>query len=71
MKVLCINNDDVSSITVGKWYRIADPKVFTEQFKNGIYIICDDKHRWITISQDFFKTIQQIREEKLNELGIC
>ena len=52
MKVLCINNDNVSSITVGKWYRIADPKVFTEQFKNGKYIICDDKHRWHTIREE-------------------
>jgi hypothetical protein len=71
MKVLCVNNDNVGlSITVGKWYRVADPKVYTEHFKDGKFILCDDKDRWITISQKYFKNIQQIREEKLNELGI-
>jgi hypothetical protein len=71
MKVLCVDNEYVSlSITVGKWYKLADPKVFTEQFKNGTCIIYDDKCRWIKISEKYFKNIQQIREDKLNHLGI-
>lgn len=71
MKVLCIDNDLVGlSITVGKWYELANPKIFTEQFKDNTYIIYDDKNKWCKLSQKYFKNIQQIREDKLNELGI-
>jgi hypothetical protein len=71
MKVLCVDNEYVTlSITVGNWYELADPKVFTEQFKDNTYIIYDDRGRWVKLSQKYFKNIQQIREDKLNELGI-
>ena len=71
MKVLCVDNEYVGlCITVGKWYKLADPKVFTEQFKNETCIIYDDEGRWVKLSQKYFKNIQQIREDKLNELGI-
>lgn len=71
MKVLCIDNKYVGlCITVGKWYKLADPKVFTEQFKNETCIIYDDKGRWVKLSQNYFKNIQQIRDDKLKELGI-
>jgi len=71
MKVLCVNNEYVGlSITVGKWYELANKEIFTEQFKDNTYIIYDDKFRWIKLSQKYFKTQEEIREEKLNELGI-
>ena len=71
MKVLCVNNEYVGlSITVGKWYELANQKIFTEQFKDNTYIIYDDRFRWVKLSQKYFKTQKEIREEKLNELGI-
>jgi len=71
MKVFCVNNEYVGlSITVGKWYELANQKIFTEQFKDNTYIIYDDRFRWVKLSQKYFKTQKEIREEKLNELGI-
>jgi hypothetical protein len=71
MKVLCVNNEYVGlSITVGKWYELANQKIFTEQFKDNTYIIYDDRFRWVKLSQKYFKTQEEIREEKINELGI-
>lgn len=71
MKVLCVNNEYVGlSITVGKWYELANQEIFTEQFKNNTYIIYDDRFRWVKLSQKYFKTQEEIREEKINELGI-
>ena len=71
MKVLCIDNDLVGlSITVGKWYKLANPKIFREQFKDNTYIVYDDKSRWVKLDQKYFKNTQQIREDKLKELGI-
>ena len=71
MKVLCVDNEYVGlSITVGKWYEIPDKNIFTEKFKHVSYIIYDDKGRWVKLSQKYFKNIQQIRDDKLKELGI-
>jgi hypothetical protein len=71
MKVLCVNNEYVGlSITVGKWYELANQKIFLEQFKDNTYIIYDDRFRWVKLSQKYFKTQEEIREEKINELGI-
>jgi len=71
MKVLCVNNEYVGlSITVGKWYELANQKIFLEQFKDNTYIIYDDRFHWVKLSQKYFKTQEEIREEKINELGI-
>jgi hypothetical protein len=71
MKVLCVNNEYVGlSITVGKWYQLAGSEIFLEQFKDNTYIIYDDNFRWVKLSQKYFKKQEEIREEKLNELGI-
>ena len=71
MKVLCVDNELVGlSITVGKWYEIGDKNILTEKFRKVPYIIYDDRGCWVKLSQKYFKNIQQIREDKLNELGI-
>jgi hypothetical protein len=71
MKVFCVNNEYVGlSITVGKWYQLANKEIFTEQFNDNAYIIYDDRFRCVKLDQKYFKTQKEIREEKLNELGI-
>ncbi len=71
MKVLCVNNEYVKlSITVGKWYKLANQKMFTEQFKDNTYIIYDDNLRWVKLSQKYFKTREEIREAKIKDLGL-
>ena len=65
MKVLCVSNKYVGlSITIGKWYDVR------RDTSGGCFIVKDDKKRWSALSQTYFKTIEDIREEKLKELGI-
>ena len=65
MKLLCVSNTYVGlSITIGKWY---DGFIDTS---SECFIVKDDKERWSVLNQTYFKTIEDIREEKLNELGI-
>ena len=65
MKLLCVSNTYVGlSITIGKWY---DGFIDTS---GGCFIVKDDKEIWSVLNQTYFKTIEDIREEKLNELGI-
>lgn len=64
MKVLCVNNNFVSlSLTVGKWY-----EVFDTQSHN--YVIISDRGNKQRISRSFFMTLEELRNEKLNKLGI-
>ena len=65
MKVLCVSNKYVGlSITIGKWYDVR------RDTSSECFIVKDDKERWSVLNQTYFKTIEDIREEKLNELGI-
>lgn len=78
MKVLCVSNTYVGlSITIGKWYEIyrgelklSNLDILLDQYKNGSVIVKDDKGRWTRLSNIYFKTIEDIREEKLKEIGI-
>jgi len=65
MKVLCVSNTYVGlSITIGKWYEVR------KDTSGECFIVKDDKERWAVLNQTYFKTIEDIRDEKLNELGI-
>jgi hypothetical protein len=65
MKVLCIDNKNVSlSVTVGKWYDVLGFGDTT-----SFWIVNDNRQRR-RISKSKFLTIEQIRENKLNILGI-
>lgn len=69
MKVLCIDNEYVTlSITVGKWYELADPKIYSEQYRNNTIIVEDDKGRLTRLSRKYFKTVEELREERINKL---
>ena len=69
MKVLCVSNKYVGlSITIGKWYDVRRDE--DKSTSSACFIVKDDKERWSALSQTYFKTIEDIREEKLKELGI-
>jgi len=68
MKVYCIDDKDVSlSITVGEWYEVS----FGDEVSSETSYWIINKHgRTRRISKSKFLTVEQIREKKLNILGI-
>ena len=65
MKVLCVSNEYVGlCITVGKWYDLIPEPFYSS------YLIKDDKDRWNYLDRKYFRTLEEIREEKLKELGM-
>ncbi len=68
MKVYCINNKDVSlSVTVGNWYEVTVGEKIPDETS---YLITNEHGRKRRISKSKFLTVEQIREKKLNILGI-
>lgn len=66
MKVLCVSNEYVGlCITVGKWYDVSP-----EPFYSSRYLIKDDSDRWSYLDRKYFRTVEEIREEKLKEIGL-
>lgn len=63
MKVLCIEKGFWGCITIGKWYRVI------YQSDNNYNIIDDDGDEFF-YSKRCFKTQQEVREEKLKQIGI-
>ena len=74
MKVICIDNKDVSSsLTVGKFYQVLDSPVSkweSSGLKLQTYSIINDEGRQSRFNKRFFITIEELREQKLNILGI-
>lgn len=74
MKVLCIDNQDVSlSITVGKWYQVVITSLDKHEssgLKLKSYSIITDTGTRGRFSKRFFITVDEWREKKLEELGI-
>ena len=71
MKVLCVNNEYVRlCITVGKWYEVKELDGDWNRISAYNYHIKDDKERWSVLDRKYFRTIEEIREEKLKELGV-
>ena len=68
MKVLCINNsiDGIlyTGITVGKWYNIIG--TYRSSANVTSYQINNDSKSYITYHSSLFKTVIQVREDKLN-----
>ena len=68
MKVLCVNNKYVELvITVGKLYETNELVTNLPDFQ---YLIKDDKNFWIAMDKEHFKTLDEVREDKLKELGL-
>lgn len=69
MKVLCVSNKYVGlSITIGKWYEVTIDE--DKSTSSECFIVKDDNERWAVLNQTYFKTIENIREDKLKEIGI-
>ncbi len=72
MKVVCVTTDysgnwsSFSSklmLTIGKWYDVVDegPDFYTIIWNNGYQA---------NLSKSYFKNLKEIRQERLNELGV-
>lgn len=68
-KALCVSNELVGlSLNIGEWYDVAETG-----YNDGCYIVYDIKngiYRSSKLSKKYFKTIEEVRDEKLKELGI-
>jgi hypothetical protein len=66
MKVLCIDNSEKEfTLTIGKYYDIIPGST-----QSNIYLIENDMGHKHHVLKDRFKTLEEVRDEKLNELGI-
>ena len=66
MKVFCVSNEYVGlCITVGEWYDVRP-----EPFYSSRYLIKDDRDRRSYLDTKYFRTVEEIREEKLKEIGL-
>jgi hypothetical protein len=77
MKVLCINNVDYTYIIVGNWYEVDlgnTPGFFGQNVPTSTdtykLVIFHDRGKAITHNypSKLFKTLDQIREDKLNHI---
>jgi hypothetical protein len=70
MKVKCIRNSPLvygGGVTVDKTYQVLDSGHIGGE--PVYYLMKDNKHKdWV--SQNYFITIEELRHNKLNELGI-
>lgn len=65
-EVMCIDNEDVEQfLTKGKRY-----KVYSHDISPSIRVISDDGHKYYSFSGERFQSRQDIREEKLKQLGL-
>jgi hypothetical protein len=72
MKVICVKTDYVgcysslsadSMLTIGKWYNV-------NYVSSDYYNINVDSGIIANLSKSYFKTIDQLRDDKLKELGL-
>ena len=72
MKVMCVTTDYTGNwssfsaklmLTIGNWYDVLDGG-------DGFYTIVVDKGYVANLSKSYFKTIDEIRNQKLKELGV-
>lgn len=72
MKVIFIKNDEfndnIYSLTIGKLYTILDK--IPDLHCDYLYRVCNDSRYYWWYPSDSFKLIEEVREEKLNDLGI-
>ena len=68
MRVLCVDNEYVGlAITKGKWYDLLD--IITHDSGEYVsYYVIGDRGVSIRIDSKKFRTVEQLREEKLKEL---
>lgn len=73
MKVYCIDDMYVSvSLEIGEWYKVIseDEHTYLIETSEDTYLSGFDKPYTKRLSKSKFLTVEQIREKKLNILGI-
>ena len=68
MKVICVNNQSILerlSVTVGKWY---DANVYG--MSPDLILVKNDSDTWCYLDRKNFRTLEEIREDKLKEIGL-
>ena len=71
MKVVCVDNTNVSlSLSIGKWYEVFEGGDAPTETSSGSYIIISDRGNRTRISRSYFKNLEELRSDKLKELGI-
>ena len=71
MKVVCVDNTNVSlSLSIGKWYEVFEGGDAPTETSSGSYIIISDRGNHTRISRRYFKNLEELRSDKLKELGI-
>ena len=66
MKVLCVHDYNAPDVvTIGKWYEVVRKGIIGYN-----YLIIDNLGGTVWVDLNNFKTMGQVREEKLNELGL-
>jgi hypothetical protein len=72
MKVVCVTTDYIGiwsssssklMLTIGKWYDVVDGG-------DDFYTIIWNNGYQANLAKSYFKTIEEIRQDKLNELGV-
>jgi hypothetical protein len=74
-KVLCINTEKIQkfsiptniALTVGKWYILAGFEIDTIG-NFDYYLLYDDNNKACNYLTERFMTLEQVREDKLNQL---
>ena len=67
MKVICIDSGDFDFLTIGKSYEVVQT---IEYSIPAIYQVINDSDQLAWYSDYWLKSVEKIREQKLNELGI-
>ena len=68
MKIICVSNRSVIEnlgFVVGKWYDANDYGMSPD-----LILVKGDGDRWSYMDREYFRTVEEYREDKLMELGI-
>ena len=70
MKVICVSNPiRKQTFTVGKWYDSKD-SLYHHRATPGYIFVKGNNGLWAYMNRKYFRTVEELREEKLKELGI-
>lgn len=70
MKVICVSNPiRKQPVTVGKWYD-AEYSLYQQRASPGFIFVKGDDGIWSYLNRKYFRTVEELREEKLKELGM-
>lgn len=69
MKVICVRNREIQGFIVGKWYDSKD-SLYQQRASPGYIFVKGDEGLWSYLDRKYFRTVEELREDKLKEIGI-